>query len=291
MNQHLDKQFWALMRRLPMRQRRALIHLRCHRRWPNNRHPRRFSDKLNWRILNDRRPLIATVCDKLATKQYVAGAVACPQTHWSGRDLDSLRGVKLPDHWVLKPNHRSGFVHFGSGTPDIDELRGVTRGWLEPGLEAFMGEWGYSQADPVMLVEECLGEPGEAPDDFKFHVFDGEIAFVQHNAARRTVLENRLYSPEWEPLEVTVDYLRMAPVTPRPPGFAEMARIARQIAKPFDFIRVDLYSVNGRIYLGELTPYHGGGHIKYDPPTFDHEVGDHWQLPDDVSGSCRAFQW
>jgi len=267
------------MRVLPIRQRRLLMHARCHRRLPGTRPPLTFNDKLHWRIMNDRRPIIGVVCDKLATKQYVAATVDCPQTYWSGSNLDDLRAVDLPDNWVLKPNHRSGFVHIGSGTPDIDELREVTRGWLDRGLETFMGEWGYSQADPILLAEEHLGVPGDVPEDFKFFVFDGELALVQYDAARFTGHLTRFYSPDWEPLDGRAIALPLAPIAPRPPCFDEMVRIAKRIGRPFDFIRVDLYNVNGRIYLGELTPYHCGGLEAFDPVKFDRDLGARWTLP------------
>ena len=40
---------------------------------------------------------------------------------------------------------------------------------------------------------------------------------------------------------------------PRPEGLEEMLNVARKLSEDFDFVRVDLYEVDGRIWFGELT--------------------------------------
>ncbi|MFM8998220.1 MAG: hypothetical protein ACKOJD_08995 [Candidatus Limnocylindrus sp.] len=44
-------------RHLPLSLRRHLLHLRHHGRWGNFARPSSFSEKMQWRILNDRRTL------------------------------------------------------------------------------------------------------------------------------------------------------------------------------------------------------------------------------------------
>jgi hypothetical protein len=56
-----------------------------------------------------------------------------------------------------------------------------------------------------------------------------------------------------------------------------MIRIAETLSEDFDFIRVDLYSVNNRIYFGELTPYPAGIESNMLPEAQDWTFGRKWQ--------------
>src|SRR5205085_1748016 len=102
--------------------RRARLYRAAHGRWPAVLRPRSFTEKLNWRISWDRRPLLAHTCDKLAMKEHAcraaAGLVRVPETFWSGTDVADLVHADLPPRWVLKPNHTCMRVHFGEGRPD-----------------------------------------------------------------------------------------------------------------------------------------------------------------------------
>jgi hypothetical protein len=63
-----------------------------------------------------------------------------------------------------------------------------------------------------------------------------------------------------------------------PENYKEMVRVAESLSQGIDFIRVDLYSVGGRIYFGELTCYHGGGLIRLSPRRYDFLLGEKWTL-------------
>jgi len=53
---------------LPVGVERRLLFTYYNRKLPHFTRPVTFSDKVNWRILNDRRPLLEWTCDKLAMK-------------------------------------------------------------------------------------------------------------------------------------------------------------------------------------------------------------------------------
>jgi hypothetical protein len=46
-----------------------------------------------------------------------------------------------------------------------------------------------------------------------------------------------------------------------------------------DFVRVDLYNVNGRIVFGELTNYPAAGLDPFYPAEFDAVFGSKWRVP------------
>ncbi len=276
----------SLIYRLPVGVERRVLFALSHRRLPHFGRPVTFSDKINWRILNDRRPLLEWTCDKLAAKEYALkeapAGLRVPRTFWSGSDIRELEAVELPEHWVLKPNHRSGLVYFGRGRPDLRELEAVTATWLTPFEAARLGEWAYSRARPVLLAEELLGSPGTPPPDYKFFVFDGKVALIDLHMDRYIGHQTRFYSPDWSPLDLKSD-VKQASVTAPPPGLDQMLEIAARLGAPFDFMRVDLYYDNGVITFGEFTPYPCGGLLRFIPASMDTEIGKAWTLPGSVN--------
>jgi teichuronopeptide biosynthesis TupA-like protein len=271
----------AVVRRLPLRVKRAVLYREAHGRGPAGRSPQTFTEKVNWRVVNDRRPLIGQLGDKLAMRAYAARvcpAVRVPRVLWTGTDVGELAAAGLPERWVLKPNHGSMRVHLGSGPPDVAALRRVTAGWLDEPLYRERGEWIYSQARRLLLAEEFLGRAGEPPADHKFLVFGGRVRLVQVDTGRfGGGHQRRLYTPDWTPLTVR-EHVPPGPVTPAPPSLPAMTAIAETLGQEFDFIRVDLYDVAGEIWFGELTPYPGGGLDPFDPE-LDRRLGREWELP------------
>lgn len=267
---------------LPAGAERRLIFSYYNRRLPHFGKPVTFSDKVNWRILRDRRPLLEWTCDKLAMKEYARKAgldrLHIPLTLWSGTDISSLGTADLPERWVLKPNHRSGLIYFGTGQADLRELAAVTATWLDEFEASTMHEWAYSKARPMLLIEELLGPPGAPPPDYKIFVFGGKPEIIEM-VNRYDGNQQRLYRPDWSPLNVLYGPQGMAPIAPPPADLDLMLDIARQLGQPFDFIRVDLYDLNGSIVFGELTPYPCGGLERFRPASFDRELGEKWQLP------------
>lgn len=282
-------------RSLPVGTRRALAYRRAFGAFPRRRDPRTFNEKLDRRLLADRRPRLVTACDKLAAKDAAAAAgVPVARTLWVGTDVRGLVDADLGAHWVLKPNHRSGgLVHHGHGAPDRDALEvlaGTTHGWLDPGTdEQRMGEWGYSGARRVLLVEERLGDPAADLADWKVHVIGGEPVLVQVHTGRFGDHRVRWYRPDWTPTDVTVAETRPADLVPPPAALPALLATARRLAAGWDYVRVDLYLVpdgtgTDRVVFGELTVYPGSGLTDFrEHPELDRELGDRWVLPPDVA--------
>ncbi|HEY1969484.1 MAG TPA: ATP-grasp fold amidoligase family protein [Pseudonocardia sp.] len=268
--------------KLPLPIRRHILYTKSHRRLPNLRNPKRFSEKTNWRIVFDRRELLAWTCDKQRMKEMVAqiSGLYIPQTLWFGTDVRELGDVDLPDWWVLKPNHRSQAIYFGRGqAPEAASLTKITRDWMRDVQAKELGEWAYSRARPAMIAEEWIGGH-EPPEDYKFFVFNGEPLFVQVDTTRFTGHRRSFYRiPDWEPVDV-VHLYPPAPPVPKPAHLNEMVRIASGVGSPFDFMRVDLYDTERHgVTFGETSPYPEGGLGPFQPAAFDIELGRAWTLP------------
>jgi hypothetical protein len=58
-----------------------------------------------------------------------------------------------------------------------------------------------------------------------------------------------------------------------PEGFKTMIQLAEKLGSPFPFVRVDLYSIQGKIYFSELTFTPAKGTLKLADPLVDRQMG------------------
>ena len=65
----------------------------------------------------------------------------------------------------------------------------------------------------------------------------------------------------------------------KPKKLKEMIEIAKKLSSEFDYVRVDLYEVEGKIYFGEMTFYPLGGMTPYNPKNFDEFLVSYLKLP------------
>jgi hypothetical protein len=270
-----------LHRLLPLPARRAVYFRQIHGRRPPLLAPRTFTEKVNWRISFDRRPLLVPTCDKLAMKQHAlraaAGLARVPRTCWSGTDVAELSGVALPERWVLKPNHSCRRVLVGTGPADPCRLARDTAGWAAERYDRNSGEWAYRRARPGLLVEEFVGDPGGVPVDLKVLTFHGSPRLVEVHSGRGADHRVRLYTPDWEPLPWTEGYAR-GPAVSRPAVLSPMLEASAALAAGFDMLRVDWYEHQGTLWFGELTPYPGAG-LSALEPELDGLLGSWWTRP------------
>lgn len=267
---------------IPTRFRSSLNFLRAHRRLPNYKHPSTFNEKVLWRIRFDRRPLIGRTCDKLWVKDYgdLCG-IASPETLWDGTDINQI--PSLEGNWVMKPNHQSGKVFFGSGDPNRAEIAAFWFDWLKPyarGLE--LGQWAYSQARPRIIFERRLGPIDTDLPDFKMYIFYGHVAMIQVVETKFTNHWRTCYTPDWTPIEQENAGRRVyssESISSPPAELDALLGAASRVGSEFDFIRADFYIVDGLVYLGELTPYPDGGFRRFWSHSLDGDLGRQWTLP------------
>ena len=86
------------------------------------------------------------------------------------------------------------------------------------------------------------------------------------------------YDEKWNILPVKKPNRFQAPKIKKPKNFETMLELAEKLSKPFDYIRVDLYNLKGKIFIGELTHYPASGIGKYDPISFSYELGKNWKI-------------
>ncbi len=251
---------------------------------PNLRQPRTFNEKLGWRILHDRNPLLALTTDKINVRRYVADRVGddvlVPLLGiWSR--AEDVEWEKLPNRFVLKGSHgwNMNLLVHDRMTLDTSAAASQADGWLRRNHYQAAGEWAYRDLVPRLLAEEMLLDAdGGIPADLKFYVFRGRAKLLRVHTGRHGDHRANSYDEQLRPLPL----MQLAKPDPHyvlPPEAHDALRLAERIGAEFDFARVDLYCVGGQVRFGEITHYDGNACAPFRPASFDRMMGDYWTLP------------
>jgi hypothetical protein len=254
--------------------------------WPNFRNPERFSEKLWSRMLHDRDPLLTQVTDKLAVRDYVSQRIGedfLVPLLWVGEDPDAIPFDDLPSQFIIKTNHGAGYYVIAMENSDLDLriTRQLLKSWLSENYceDKYLGiEWGYKNIPPKLLIENLLVVDGELPIDYKFFCYQGHVEFVFLHYDRLQGQKTKVFDRLFDDLAWDIEGGRDDRKISRPRNFETMINVAESLSSDFKFLRVDLYSVNDRIYFSELTPYPGGIGVKLLPDHYDYVYGNLWPL-------------
>jgi hypothetical protein len=133
----------------------------------------------------------------------------------------------------------------------------------------------------MIVVEKLLTENDNdlLLNDYKIYCFDGVPHYIQTIFDRQTNVKETWFDTNWQIQDVWYFSPERKSID-RPNLLEEMVSVAKKLAKPFPYVRVDLYIHRNKIFFGELTfsPY--GGFMKWHPPTWDKKLGDLLKLPD-----------
>jgi len=132
----------------------------------------------------------------------------------------------------------------------------------------------YKNIKPKVLVGKLLlTEQGKIPEDYKFHCFNGVPKFVQVDVSRFSDPKRSVCDINWNLLDIACHFPKHGPVK-RPDSLEEILSIAGKLASQFNYCRIDLYSVNNKVYFGEITFSPGAGFSKFHPLSVDMEWGE-----------------
>ena len=256
-------------------------------RAPDLEHPRRFSEKQQWYKLHARQALMRQCANKLTVRDYVAGAGYASLLNellFVCDDPAKIDYDALPDRFVIKATHGSGFnvIVRDKKALNIRQTNRLLRSWLRQDIAWSGREWVYRDMPRHLIVEKYLQDESGGLQDYKFYCFNGRPRFLQLEVGRYTSHNTRnFYDMDWN----LMPFGKELPHNPdihvdRPAQFDCMKKIAEDLSRPFQYVRVDLYQVQGKVYFGELTFFPAGGAPDFIPDSYDTVVGDMWTLVD-----------
>jgi hypothetical protein len=238
-------------------------------------------------MLFDRNPLWTMLSDRLRVRDYVANKVGSEYLVpllWHGDNPDEIPFDELPLKFVIKTNHGCGYNILVKDKAQLDQTkaRRQLKKWLAENfcLDKFLGtEWGYKNIRPAIMVESFIDDNGSVPVDYKFFCYSGRAEFLKIDFDRFEDHSESFFDRELNLLNLVGRGIKQYQGKfELPENYKDMVRVAETLSQGIDFIRVDLYSVAGRIYFGEFTCYHGGGLIRLSPRKFDFLFGEKWIL-------------
>lgn len=226
--------------------------------------PTSSEEKVLYRKLYGNHAVYAFLADKYRVRQFVAERVGT-------RYLVPLLGVHdrltpgifadLPDRFIIKATHGCKWHQIVRNKAHLDVDATVRRfnRLVCRRRGGTSGEYHYRLIEPRIVIEALLDDAGDSPPDYDFFCFHGTAGFdyalavVMPGGSRAVHFEK-----DWTTNEMTCTADEADRVA-RPPNFDEMVAVAERLSRGFDFLRIDLYNVAGRIFFGEVTCTPAGG--------------------------------
>ena len=272
--------------------------------------PQTYAEKVRARMVFVRDPLLRTFADKVATAEYVAMTVGREHVPMRYGVYDRPGAIpldELPERCVIKPTHASGAIIAlderashpdplplpSAGHPwfplririppkalDREWFRRISEHWIRRDYATVHGrlEWAYQGVPRRLLIEELLDDgTDEFPQDVKLFVFHGRVGLILTEGNRgRTDQFRTYYDRDGHEVLLRPDgFTGLRRPGSLPDVFPQMVSLAETLARPVDFLRVDLYRIGDRILVGELTNYPAAGDKELLLPD-----GSIWTAPD-----------
>ncbi|MBO6125093.1 MAG: glycosyl transferase [Bacteroidaceae bacterium] len=254
----------------------------------NLKNPTTFNEKLQWLKLHDRQPLYSQLVDKYAVKQIVSERIGEKYVIpllgvWE--NPEDINWESLPNEFVLKTTNGGGNtgVVICEDKTTIDKRKAIERLQNSLNIDIYLlfREWPYKNIKGKIIAEELIKSKEEEIRDYKFYCFHGEPQFVAVASERFSGK-----GPYFDYFDMKGNKLLLEqggknnPNTPKLPlNYSEMQMVAKKLSQGIPHVRLDLFSVNGKIYFGEYTFFDASGLDNFHPKKWDRVFGDYLILP------------
>lgn len=250
-----------------------------------NKEPETFNQKIQFRKLYDNNPLYSICADKYRVREYVKekiGEEYLIPLYLVTDKLTEEQWDKLPNSFVAKANHNSGPVQIVKDKSKVDKKKIIKE--LNNQLEIDYGiismEKFYSDIPRKIIVEKYLEHGGDTLQDYKYHSFKNQSnkTFIENITKRKfEYLESNFYTTEWKKLDFSIGTNIDKLERKRVKNIDLMNELAEKLSRDFDYVRVDLYNINGKIYFGELTFCGDSGFGRFTDESWDYKFGSYWE--------------
>ena len=250
--------------------------------------PKTFNEKLQWLKLHDRKPIYTTMVDKFEAKKYVADIIGEEYIIPTIAVYDRVEDIdfdKLPDQFVMKCTHDSGGLVICKDKSKLDKdgaLKTLNH-FLHRRYYYQNREWPYKNVKPRIIVEKYMeDEKTKELRDYKFMCYNGDCKNLFVCTGREiNDLRVDFFDKEWHHLPFYRKYKNADFPIVQPDNLDEMISLSNRLAKEINspFVRIDFYSINKKVYFGEITFYPGSGVERFYPQEWDNKYGELIKLP------------
>lgn len=248
--------------------------------------PTSYNEKIQWLKLNDRKPEYTRLVDKYEVRDFISSKIGeeylIPLVSvWE--NVDDINFAELPDKFVLKCTHNSAGLVICKDKKrlNFEEAKIKLKKLLEKNFYYYHREWPYKDVKPRVICEKYMvDETGEELKDYKFYCFHGEPKVIQVDYNRFTNHKRNLYDVEWNYIPASIQYETNPNIQiAKPKKLEKMIELSKILSEGYHHIRIDFYSINEKIYFGEMTFYSEAGVGKFQPEEFGLTMGNLINLP------------
>lgn len=257
--------------------------VRYHRRLPKFRHPIRISDKLALRILNGQASLLQkrmtdkVVCAELA--RGISPKLRFKRIYAVYDTPEQFLLGSLPERFALKPNHASGLhrLVLDKSQENENELRTIVTDWLRSSYYRASQEPHYCSIQPKVFAEELtLNATNFLPDECRLFCFHGKVEFIEYEFGQ-TMDESVFVDRNWNRLQLRYKGQRPVASISRPSALEQAIEAAEKLSMGLDFVRVDLFDLEGELVFNEISISPWGGLVRFEPDSADKLLGGYWR--------------
>ena len=228
--------------------------------------PKTFTDKQQYLKIYGVTPIKTYCTDKYLVRNFVKNTIGdkylIPNIKINGKDFfknaNEISYDDLPNSFVIQCNHGAHMTHIVKNKKKLSRfqyylLQKKINKELKINYAYCHGyEMHYRDIEPCIFVTKYLSDGQDLPD-YKFFYFNGKLEYFSVDSNRfknhkRTIYDNSLriapfQCEKYDPIDFKLNQSDVI----------KMIKISNELASYFDFVRVDLYCINGNIYFGELT--------------------------------------
>lgn len=251
----------------------------------NFKNPKGYCEKLQWLKVNDRHSEYSRLVDKLAVRDHIDEVLG--QGHMfpllgKWKSFDEIDFSQLPEQFVIKCNHDSGSTKVIKNKSaltekDFKEMRKFFKRRLKSDFFYAGREYPYKGIDRYIIAEQLMideAQPEKSIEDYKFFCFNGEPKMMFVATDRSTDCRFDFYDMDFNHLDVYNIHKNSDKIIEKPVMFEEMKKMAAKLSQGMRQVRIDLYELNGKIYFGEYTFFHGGGFQLFQPDEWEQRLGE-----------------
>ncbi len=257
---------------------------------PDLENPKTINEKLNAMKLDKKRmKSYGKYIDKHQVRDYVKEKIGekylIPQYFYKKKiTVEDLE--KLPSSFVLKTTGGSGtnYIVENKKEEDLEKVCEYLNFLVKIQYSYIWGEFCYDAVTPGIIAEKLmLDQEGNIPDDLKC------FCFKDKNGKRRKMFyitrvvgDKRgriMFDENWKAVDYNLGTDDLDIPLKKPKNYKEIISVIDQLSEDFDFVRVDLYLLEEKIYFGELTFVPSAGYMKFTKEGVDLEWGNWIDYP------------
>ena len=275
------KVYYWILKLLPDKLVINLENLRTYHKLINNKEKIiYFGEKIQWLKLYGNLEKYSNYVDKYKVREYIRKTIGeeylIPLINVYN-NTNEIDYTKLPNEFVMKLNHGSGYnlIIKDLQKENTDKINKQLEKWLKEDYYKIKKEYQYKNVKKKIICEKLIQDASGDLLDYKFFFFYYKTEFVKVDFERFKEHKVNFYDKNWNLLNIKEKgWENYKKNCEKPKNFDEMLKVAEKLAKKFQFVRVDLYNVDGKIYFGELTFTPASGKHPFIPLEEDKKIAE-----------------